>query len=222
MIKLLIAASVIAVAIAASALSGLLDIRASSPHSGIVSWYLSTAARASIKRQARNVTVPNLGDEALVLAGINDYESMCVDCHGAPGKDPGPIGQGLNPPAPELAQSARRMSAAELFWVTKHGIRMTGMPAWGASHDDDALWPVIAFTTRLPELDASGYQGLLVAAAGHGHHAAGPAGVEDENTAGENPPAGQVHVHDDGSNHLHDGPAAPKSAEEEEHGTHEH
>lgn len=204
------------------AYSGLYDVRASSPHSGIVGWYLSTTARASIERQARNVTVPDLGDEALVLAGINDYASMCVDCHGAPGKNPAAIAQGLNPPAPDLAKSARRMSVAELFWVTKHGIRMTGMPAWGASHGDNALWPVIAFTTRLPDLDEAGYEALLAIAAGHGHHAAVPSSVEDDNAAGENPPATQVHVHDDGSSHLHEAPAAEETAQEDDHGTHEH
>lgn len=204
------------------AYSGLYDVRAISPHSGIVGWYLSTTARASVKRQSRDVNVPDLGDEALVLAGINDYESMCVDCHGAPGKKPAPIAQGLNPPAPELAQSAQSMSAAELFWVTKHGIRMTGMPAWGASHGDDALWPVVAFTTRLPDLDESSYEALLATAAGHGHHAADPSSTEGENTETRNPSAGQAHLHDDGSTHVHKTKETTQEPQQDEHDDHEH
>ena len=76
------------------------------------------------------------------------------------------------------------MTPAELFWVTKHGIRMTGMPAWGATHDDDALWPVVAFMTALPQLDGVGYKTLLEKADGIGHHATDEgATVPDEKPA---------------------------------------
>jgi len=161
------------------AYSGLYDIAASSPHGGFTSWLLSTTSDASIERRADDVSVPNLDDDKLILAGINDFDSMCIDCHGAPGKKPAALGQGLNPPAPDLAEEAAEMTPAELFWVTKHGIKMTGMPAWGATHDDDALWPVVAFMIRLPDLDADGYQALLARAEGQGHHQADGQGVGD-------------------------------------------
>jgi hypothetical protein len=95
-----------------------------------------------------------------------------------PSKDPEAMGQGLNPPAPDLAEEAAELTPAELFWVTKNGIRMTGMPAWGATHDDESIWPVVAFMTRLPDLDASAYQELLASAEGQGHHAEDAAGEE--------------------------------------------
>ncbi|MFQ6005653.1 MAG: c-type cytochrome, partial [Woeseia sp.] len=98
------------------------------------------------------------------------YNSMCAGCHGAPGMEPEPLGQGLNPAAPDLAEEAAEMTPAELFWVTKNGIKMTGMPAWGATHDDDAIWPVVAFMTNLPGLDQAAYQALLAEAQGSGHH----------------------------------------------------
>jgi len=199
------------------AYSGLLDVGASSPHGGLTNWLLSTTSHASVERAARNIEVPDLGDEALVLAGINDFDSMCAGCHGAPGKMPKAMGQGLNPAAPDLAEEAAEMSPAELFWITKHGIKMTGMPAWGATHDDDALWPVVAFMTRLPELDEAGYQQMLADAVGQGHHsAAEPAG--DPGAAQES--GGTVHVHDDGSEHVHE--ASPEPVVEDDHSTHEH
>jgi hypothetical protein len=122
------------------------------------------------------------------------------------------MGQGLNPPAPDLAEEAAEMSAAELFWVTKHGIRMTGMPAWGASHDDDALWPVVAFTKeRLPELDAAAYRRFLADAGGAGHHA---------------PEAAGHHNDDDSDGHEHAAEPADEStdesADEHDHSSHEH
>ena len=64
--------------------------------------------------------MPNLGEESMVLAGINDFDAMCVGCHGAPGKPAEAMGQGLNPPAPDLAEEATEMSPAEMFWVTKN------------------------------------------------------------------------------------------------------
>lgn len=152
------------------AFSGLYNIGADSQHGKVVGWLLATTSRASIERSAARVKVPDLNDERMKLAGANDFKAMCAGCHGAPGQKPEAIGQGLNPPPPDLAESAAHMTVAELFWVTKHGIRMTGMPAWGETHDDDALWPVVAFMTGLPELGAKEYQALLAKAAGTGHH----------------------------------------------------
>ncbi len=205
--KLLIAAALVAIGAIGFAYSGLYDIRASSPHSGPVSWLLSTTSHASIERQAKDVSVPDLSDTALAQAGVNDFDAMCAGCHGAPGKNPEAMGQGLNPPAPDLVESAAQMNPAELFWVTKYGIKMTGMPAWGATHDDDALWPVVAFMTTLPDLDAEGYQALLASATGMGHHA-------DDSDVGDTTPAdgGDNHEHDDAAPATpdhHDAPDAP-------------
>jgi len=167
---ILILLIVAAAGVTGFALSGLYDVSADVPHGEVTGWLLATASRASVERRAASIDVPDLTDDKLRLAGANDFEAMCADCHGAPGKRPQALGRGLNPRPPDLAESASRMTAAELFWVTKHGIRMTGMPAWGATHDDDALWPVIAFLTTLPELSGDDYQALLAQAAGSGHH----------------------------------------------------
>ena len=113
------------------------------------------------------------------------------------------------------------MTAAELFWVTKNGIKMTGMPAWGKTHGDDELWPVIAFLAKLPELDSDAYEAMLVGAAAMGHHADdAPAAAhshdgQDSEDAGDH--AGPAD-HDQPANHEESG-AQP---EQHEHGTHEH
>jgi len=151
--------------------SGIYDVGADVPHGNLVGRLLSTTSRVSVQRRAADIDVPELSDDTLKLAGANDFKAMCAGCHGAPGQEPQALGRGLNPAPPDLAESATRMTPAELFWVTKHGIRMTGMPAWGATHDDDALWPVVAFMMALPQLDAGGYKTLLEKADGIGHHA---------------------------------------------------
>lgn len=119
---------------------------------------------------------------------------MCAGCHGAPGQKPEAVGLGLNPPPPDLAKVAAQSTPAELFWVTKYGIKMTGMPAWGATHEDQSIWPVVAFLTQLTTLDAEAYQAFLASAAGKGHHA-------DQANHGE-------HAHDAPSNDrlgMHEG-----------------
>ncbi len=213
--------------------SGIYDVSASASHSGPVSWLLSTTSHASIKRRAGAVDVPDLTDESLVRAGVNDFDTMCAGCHGAPGRVPEAVGQGLNPPAPDLAESAAHMSSAELFWVTKHGIKMTGMPAWGATHDDDALWPVVAFMSSLPDLDAEGYQALLASAQGMGHHAADDNGPHAH---GENDSVSPADEHDHGGSttehnptsdghddHTHDEPMADQTEPPDDDGhDHEH
>jgi len=221
-LTIFVASVIVILAGVSFAYSGLLDVSASSPHSAITSWYMSTTARASIKRHAVDVVVPDVADDQLVLAGINDYESMCIGCHGAPGQRPGPIGQGLNPRAPDLAKSAHRMSAAEMFWVTKHGIRMTGMPAWGVTHDDDAIWPVVAFMARLPDLDAPGYKQLLANATGHGHHATVPSSPDQEGSEEAKAVKDHSHIHGDDSADKDESSPEGDQTHEHEHGTHEH
>jgi len=207
-LKSIAAACAIAlIAVLGFAYSGFYDVSAGSSHSSIVSWFLSTTSHASIERQAKDIDVPDLSDEAMARAGVNDFNGMCAGCHGAPGRDPEAMGQGLNPPPPNLAESAAKMSPAELFWVTRNGIKMTGMPAWGVTHDDDAIWPVVALMTRLPELNASQYKELMDGAEGMGHHA-------DDSAAEE-------HSHED-SGHVEDLPAEPEDEEEHDHSTHEH
>ena len=191
---LTIAVAIGVIAIIGFAYSGIYDVSAGSSHNGIANWLLSTTSHASVKRQAKAIEVPNLNDDALALAGVNDFNEMCAGCHGAPGRQPGAMGQGLNPSPPDLAEAALEMSPAELFWVTKHGIKMTGMPAWGVTHHDGAIWPVVAFITKLPDLDATQYQDLLARAKGMGHH------VDDSGQPEDLPKEPEAHDH---STHEH-------------------
>lgn len=216
-ITIAIAVAVVVIGAVGFAYSGLYDVSASSSHSGFVNWLLSTASHASVARRAGNIDVPNLDDDALVLAGVNDFAAMCAGCHGAPGQQPEAVGQGLNPPPPDLAESAAHMSPAELFWVTRQGIRMTGMPAWGATHDEDALWPVVAFMTMLPELDAQAYRALLASAEGTGHHAAD----DDGHSHSDAGAAADGHEHS-GEPATGDGDETDSGADAHDHGAHDH
>ena len=70
------------------------------------------------------------------------------------------ISRGLYPRAPELRRGSG-LTPAEEFWVVKHGMKMSGMPAWGVTHNDELLWDIVAFLQKLPELTPDQYQALV-------------------------------------------------------------
>src|SRR5207248_10259049 len=76
----------------------------------------------------------------------------------APGKERGEVGQGLNPRPPSLSDAAPGWTPSELFWIVKNGIRMTGMPALGPTHEDDRIWAIISFVEQLPSMTPAEYQ----------------------------------------------------------------
>jgi len=84
---------------------------------------------------------------------------MCVTCHGAPGVLPSEIGVGLSPPAPDLSH-IDDLNSAEIYWIIRHGIDMTGMPAFSRTHDDASLWAMTAFVQRLSQVSPLQYDSL--------------------------------------------------------------
>ena len=142
----------------AAVLSGITNVSAENQDKGLVKWVLSTASDRSIERHAKGIDVPPLGDSAQVAMGFEHYQEMCVTCHGAPGVDRSEIGKGLNPHAPNLSKSTGDMSDAELYWVLKNGIKMTGMPSFGKTHSEEQLWAMVSFVKKLPEMTEEQYQ----------------------------------------------------------------
>lgn len=94
---------------------------------------------------------------------------MCIGCHLAPGVEGTELSQNLYPAPPNLAQVGTRGSPATTFWIIKHGIKSTGMPAWGKSMADEYIWGMIAFLEQLPKLNASQYHALVTSSEGHSH-----------------------------------------------------
>jgi len=161
--SLLIAALLVVLGAGAVIYAGMYDVAATSPHSRLTSWLLETARIRSIKAQAAAVQAPpGLDDPAKVLIGVKHYAAHCAVCHGAPGVP-------LYPPPPDLAKTAPLYSPAELFWIVKHGVKMTGMPAW-SDHSDDELWATVGFLEKLPGMSEQDYAKLVMASMAHGGH----------------------------------------------------
>ena len=138
--------------------SGSFDVTATNPHWEITHRALLAVREQAIKSQARDVKVPELDDPARVHAGFQNFHSMCVACHNAPGAAQTEISKGLYPEAPNLAQSVKSRTPAELYMIIKHGIKMSGMPAWESSHSGDEIWSLVAFLRTLPNMSDDEYQ----------------------------------------------------------------
>jgi len=174
--RVLLTIGLIAVICVVSLLSiiygGMYDIAATSKHNAVTLWAINTLTDNSIRSNAADINVPpNLDDSAKVADGFEHYDEMCVTCHGAPGIGPDEFAAGLYPKAPSLIEPVEEWNDAELFWITKHGIKMTGMPAIGDVHSDTDIWNIVAFLKKMPELGYYGYLDLRKAAesAGHSH-----------------------------------------------------
>ena len=140
--------------------SGFYNIAATSPHNSLTLWMINTLKDNSIEHHSNGINVPNLNDTSMVKIGFAHYREMCVGCHAGPGLTRSEIGQGLYPKAPILARSAKELPPAQLFWITKNGIKMTGMPAFGKTHSDEKIWAIVSFLEKLPGMTNAQYNQL--------------------------------------------------------------
>lgn len=140
--------------------SGFYDIAAVRQHTSPVVTLLTTTMDRSIARHADTVDVPDLSDPAMPAAGFGPYRESCAQCHGAPGVAPKGEGLGMTPVPTNLAQSARMHDADEIYWATRNGLKMTGMPAWAFQYDEQELWEITAFVDSLDRLSPADYRAL--------------------------------------------------------------
>jgi cytochrome c553 len=146
----------------AFAWSGLFNVAASSGHWAITNWLLHYAMRQSVKTHAMGVEVPPLDDPALVHRGAGHYATGCAPCHGAPGQERSPIAREMTPEPPYLPLRIQRWESHQLFWIVRHGVKFTGMPAWTALDREDEVWAMVAFLRQLPEMPADTYRRLAL------------------------------------------------------------
>lgn len=140
--------------------SGLFNVGASVVDSRPLSWLLVTVREASVERNSRGIPVPALGGAEQIDNGFRTYRQECVMCHTPVGREPRPMAVGFNPQAPGFGADTDDMTPAGLFWVTKNGIRFTGMPAWGPSYSDKEIWDMVAFLMMLPKMSAADYDAM--------------------------------------------------------------
>ncbi|MGH9900640.1 MAG: c-type cytochrome [Pyrinomonadaceae bacterium] len=159
--KLAVLLGVLAVGGFLVAASGVIPIKASSGHWAITSWFLQFSKRRSVATHTVGLEAPALDEPRLVLKGAAHYETGCFPCHGSPKLQTPRIARRMTPHPPYLPPRIPVWEPDEHFYIVKHGIKFTGMPAWPARQRDDEVWAVVAFLRALPDLDAEEYRRLV-------------------------------------------------------------
>jgi mono/diheme cytochrome c family protein len=183
---------------------GVYNIGADAPHSKLVYGTLDELRERAIANYSRDIKPPaDLNDPKRIAAGAGLYREMCTSCHLGPRLEKSELSQGLYPAAPELALASSR-PAREQFWIIKHGVKLSAMPAWGKTHDDQLIWDMVAFIGQLPKMSPEQYQ-AAVSSAPESHdemmeHMPGTAGGKEQHDAPSKP---HTHAHAPGHEHGH-------------------
>ena len=138
--------------------SGTYNVAAINPPGNMESWFFSTVMDNSVEHHSKGIKAPALDGAAMIDSGFQHFDRMCAGCHGAPGIQPRGISKNLNPKPPDLVEGVSDLNDAEIFWIVKNGIKMTGMPAYGGNSDDNRIWEIVALVRLLPKMTADQYQ----------------------------------------------------------------
>lgn len=148
------------------AYTGVYNVAASDQHADAVRWTLDTTKRRSVTSRAGAVELPATFSEDVIAEGARHYAESCAHCHGTPGGAPATWSRGMRPEPPPLNEAASEWSPEEIRWIVSHGLKMTGMPAFGQHHKPDEIVALTAFVTSLPGLSANDYAALTGQPAG--------------------------------------------------------
>jgi len=127
-------------------------------------WAASTSLDATLGRLAPKGPNPVALTDANLIAGIDLYATHCAICHGTAkgAASASPVAKGEYPLPPQLASDGVEDDADGVsFWKIKHGIRLTGMPAWKFSLTDQQIWTLALFLKHMDKLPASAEQAWL-------------------------------------------------------------
>jgi cytochrome c553 len=148
--------------------SGVFNIAASSGHWPVTDWFLHWTMRNSVRTHAAFAAPSNPRADQELVSAAGHFAASCAACHGAPGRRPSPVMHAATPPAPDLSVNATEWTDRQLFWILEHGVKYTGMPAWGAKDRPDEIRRMVAFVRRLPTMSPAEYRALAGAARGAG------------------------------------------------------
>ena len=186
LLRILLGLALVAIVGAATLLwLGVYNVAADDPHWSATYRLLEVARDRSIAARASYIEVPDLSDSDLIRGGAGNYSAMCVTCHLSPDAQETELSIGLYPRPPRWDELGD-VDPRRAFWVLKHGIKASGMPAWGKSMDDRYLWGMVAFTQQFKTMTAAQYSAQVAASPGHSH------GGGETDVGGGDPHAGHA------------------------------
>ena len=144
-----------ALALLSSAKLGVLPVQADVAPTALETTLLGAALHAAVARHAPNENNPVSESEETLIAGAKTYQAMCSRCHGASRESDNSYGRSFYPPAPQLPLKESSYTDKEMFWIVKHGIRNTAMPAWGNLLSNEDIWQVVTLIKNFDSLPDS-------------------------------------------------------------------
>jgi mono/diheme cytochrome c family protein len=118
-------------------------------------WAAKTSLHATLRRSAPKVTDPLPATNDNLIAGIKLYGENCAVCHGDSSAKPTNVAKGLYQDPPQLAKEGVEDDPDGVtYWKLAHGIRWTGMPAFGKTLSDKQIWQLTLFLKTMDHLPA--------------------------------------------------------------------
>jgi thiosulfate dehydrogenase len=115
-------------------------------------WAAKTSLHRTLNR-ARRLVDPLALNDRNVIAGIKVYDQSCAVCHGDSRAIPTTVARGLYQRPPQLARYGVEDDPQWVTrWKVQHGIRWTGMPAFGPTLSETAIWQVTMFLKTMDHL----------------------------------------------------------------------
>lgn len=155
--KVVMALGIVCVLVVAGAFATLVQhgLSARDAPTTLEAWTARTMRRLAVPSASRRMRNPvPLTDAALTQARAH-FADHCASCHGNDGKGATTLGRNLYPKAPDMTgDETQRLTDGEIFYTITSGIRLTGMPAWGAgtAEDNEQTWKLVHFIRDLREL----------------------------------------------------------------------
>jgi|SRR5579872_2331796 len=141
--------------------SGRAPVATSAPPMPFERFLVGTAMRATITPQLPKVD-PSAPSDAALVSGAKVYRQNCSVCHGLPDEKPTAISKGMFPHPPQFfrhpmkaadnADHSYRPGGPGAYWKAKNGIRLSGMPGFHDSLNDDQIWQVSEFLANRSKL----------------------------------------------------------------------
>jgi mono/diheme cytochrome c family protein len=136
--------------------TGAYNVAASEDHTSLVRWALDTNFRKAVNNATDGLAAP-AATPAMAAAGRRPYKETCQNCHGGPGVERARWASGMRPIPPHLHEEAAEWEREEIYWIARHGVRMTGMPSFATTFDDETLWSIATFVKNLPAMTPEEY-----------------------------------------------------------------
>ena len=176
------AALFIAAIATATIATGAIDLAADIPHPQAWAQLLHLTFKRSVGSQSAAIAPPADLMRLPIGKGAMMFDAVCANCHGTPGRGQSLVSLSMRPRPQYLPAVINQFNDAELFWIVKHGVKYSAMPAFPTQLRDDEVWTVVAFLRAVPTMDQAHYAALTATPAIAARQAPPAAGVTPHRT----------------------------------------